>query len=91
MSPATGHLPPVLSHLATLCDGCTTTRSIDNHVMKLRRKLENDPRCPIHFHTVTHRRRAWRRFSCDKYPNYPNYNVHDKQLTTSLHFLDGSL
>lgn len=32
-------------------DGCTT-RTIDNHVMKLRHKLENDPSCPTHFRTV---------------------------------------
>ena len=30
----------------------TTTRTIDNHIMKLRHKLENDPNCPIHFRTV---------------------------------------
>jgi DNA-binding response OmpR family regulator len=28
------------------------SRSIDNHIMKLRQKLENDPRHPIHFRTV---------------------------------------
>jgi DNA-binding response OmpR family regulator len=28
------------------------TRSIDNHIMKLRHKLENDPRSPTHFRTV---------------------------------------
>jgi two-component system, OmpR family, alkaline phosphatase synthesis response regulator PhoP len=33
-------------------DGCTTSRSIDNHVMKLRHKLEKDPGCPTHFRTV---------------------------------------
>ena len=33
-------------------DGYTATRSIDNHIMKLRQKLENDPSCPIHFRTV---------------------------------------
>ena len=33
-------------------DGYTTTRSIDNHIMKLRQKLENDPRCPVHLRTV---------------------------------------
>jgi DNA-binding response OmpR family regulator len=32
---------------------CMTTRSIDNHVMKLRHKLEGDPSCPVHFQTVT--------------------------------------
>jgi DNA-binding response OmpR family regulator len=33
-------------------DGYTTTRTIDNHIMKLRYKLENDPSCPTHFRTV---------------------------------------
>jgi len=33
-------------------DGYTTNRSIDNHIMKLRHKLENDPSCPAHFRTV---------------------------------------
>ena len=33
-------------------DGYTATRSIDNHIMRLRQKLENDPSCPIHFRTV---------------------------------------
>jgi DNA-binding response OmpR family regulator len=33
-------------------DSYTTTRSIDNHIMKLRHKLENDPSCPTHFRTV---------------------------------------
>ena len=32
--------------------GDTNTRSIDNHVMKLRHKLELDPGCPTHFQTV---------------------------------------
>jgi DNA-binding response OmpR family regulator len=32
--------------------GDTNTRSIDNHVMKLRHKLERDPWCPTHFQTV---------------------------------------
>jgi DNA-binding response OmpR family regulator len=32
--------------------GDTNTRSIDNHVMKLRHKLERDPGCPTHFQTV---------------------------------------
>jgi DNA-binding response OmpR family regulator len=32
--------------------GYTTNRSIDNHIMKLRQKLENDPSCPTHFRTV---------------------------------------
>jgi DNA-binding response OmpR family regulator len=34
-------------------DGYTTSRSIDNHILQLRHKLENDPRCPSHFRTVT--------------------------------------
>lgn len=34
-------------------DDSTTTRSIDNHIMKLRHKLERDPSCPVHFRTVT--------------------------------------
>jgi len=29
-----------------------TTRSIDNHIMKLRQKLESAPSAPIHFRTV---------------------------------------
>jgi DNA-binding response OmpR family regulator len=33
-------------------DGETGSRSIDNHIMKLRQKLENDPRHPIRFQTV---------------------------------------
>jgi DNA-binding response OmpR family regulator len=33
-------------------DGYTTSRSIDNHIMKLRHKLEKDPACPTHFQTV---------------------------------------
>ena len=33
-------------------DGYTTNRSIDNHIMKLRHKLENDSSCPTHFRTV---------------------------------------
>jgi len=33
-------------------DGYTANRSIDNHILKLRHKLENDPRCPAHFRTV---------------------------------------
>jgi DNA-binding response OmpR family regulator len=30
----------------------TANRSIDNHILKLRRKLENDPGRPIHFRTA---------------------------------------
>ena len=33
-------------------EGDTPSRSIDNHIMKLRQKLENDPSRPIHFRTV---------------------------------------
>jgi DNA-binding response OmpR family regulator len=33
-------------------DGYATTRSIDNHIMKLRHELEKDPGCPTHFRTV---------------------------------------
>jgi DNA-binding winged helix-turn-helix (wHTH) protein len=29
-----------------------TTRTIDNHVLRLRKKLEPDPACPVHFQTV---------------------------------------
>jgi DNA-binding response OmpR family regulator len=28
------------------------TRTVDNHILKLRQKLELDPVCPVHFHTV---------------------------------------
>ena len=31
----------------------STTRTIDNYIMRLRHKLETDPHCPIHFRTVT--------------------------------------
>jgi two-component system alkaline phosphatase synthesis response regulator PhoP len=33
-------------------NGETATRTIDNHIMKLRQKLEEDPGRPIHFRTV---------------------------------------
>ncbi|MGA8440111.1 MAG: winged helix-turn-helix domain-containing protein [Candidatus Sulfotelmatobacter sp.] len=33
-------------------DGHTSSRSIANHIMKLRHNLENDPSCPTHFKTV---------------------------------------
>jgi DNA-binding response OmpR family regulator len=33
-------------------EGGCTTRTIDNHIMRIRHKLENDPSCPIHFRTV---------------------------------------
>jgi DNA-binding response OmpR family regulator len=29
-----------------------STRTVDNHVLRLRKKLEPDPACPIHFQTV---------------------------------------
>jgi DNA-binding response OmpR family regulator len=29
-----------------------TTRTVDNHILKLRQKLETDPANPIHFRTV---------------------------------------
>ena len=29
-----------------------STRTVDNHIWRLRIKLENDPRHPVHFHTV---------------------------------------
>jgi DNA-binding response OmpR family regulator len=32
--------------------GLTPTRTIDNHILKLRQKLENDPHHPAHFRTV---------------------------------------
>jgi DNA-binding response OmpR family regulator len=28
------------------------TRTVDNHILKLRKKLESDPAHPVHFHTV---------------------------------------
>jgi DNA-binding response OmpR family regulator len=33
-------------------DGDTTARNIDNHIMKLRQKLEDDPSRPTHFRTI---------------------------------------
>jgi two-component system alkaline phosphatase synthesis response regulator PhoP len=33
-------------------DGNTATRTIDNHILKLRHKLEDNPRRPIHLRTV---------------------------------------
>jgi DNA-binding response OmpR family regulator len=33
-------------------DGYTSSRSIDNHIMNLRHKLEKDPDCPTHFRTI---------------------------------------
>ena len=29
-----------------------STRTVDNHILKLRQKLENDPANPVHFRTV---------------------------------------
>jgi DNA-binding winged helix-turn-helix (wHTH) protein len=29
-----------------------TTRTVDNHIWRLRKKLETDPACPVHFQTV---------------------------------------
>jgi DNA-binding response OmpR family regulator len=29
-----------------------TTRTVDNHILKLRQKLEKDPANPVHFRTV---------------------------------------
>jgi len=29
-----------------------STRTVDNHILKLRQKLEKDPSSPIHFRTV---------------------------------------
>src|SRR5215831_18965107 len=29
-----------------------STRTVDNHILKLRQKLEKDPANPVHFHTV---------------------------------------
>jgi DNA-binding response OmpR family regulator len=42
----------LLSDVCGYQDGNAATRSIDNHIMKLRQKLENDPSLPIHFRTV---------------------------------------
>ena len=39
----------LLKHVCGYGDGYTTTRSIDNHIMKLRHKLEKDPGFPAHF------------------------------------------
>jgi DNA-binding response OmpR family regulator len=30
----------------------SASRSVDNHILRLRQKLERDPSCPIHFLTV---------------------------------------
>jgi DNA-binding response OmpR family regulator len=42
----------LLKRICGYGDGYTANRSIDNHIMKLRHKLENDPSCPTHFRTV---------------------------------------
>jgi DNA-binding response OmpR family regulator len=42
----------LLNAVCGCVDGYTASRSIDNHVLKLRQKLENDPSRPIHFRTV---------------------------------------
>jgi len=42
----------LLKEVCGLDDGYAPTRTIDNHIMKLRHKLENDPSCPTHFRTV---------------------------------------
>ena len=41
----------LLKKVCGYADDCTS-RSIDNHIMKLRQKLENDPSIPTHFRTV---------------------------------------
>jgi len=33
-------------------EGCVETRTIDNHILKLRQKLERDPENPRHIVTV---------------------------------------
>jgi two-component system, OmpR family, alkaline phosphatase synthesis response regulator PhoP len=43
----------LLKQVCGCADGYTTSRSIDNHIMKLRHKLEKDPACPTHFKTVS--------------------------------------
>jgi DNA-binding response OmpR family regulator len=42
----------LLEHVCGYGDTCTSSRSIDNHIMKLRHKLENDPGSPTHFRTL---------------------------------------
>jgi len=42
----------LLKRVCSYGDEYTNNRSIDNHIMKLRHKLENDPSCPSHFRTV---------------------------------------
>ena len=33
-------------------ENCPSTRTVDNHILKLRKKLETEPARPKHFHTV---------------------------------------
>lgn len=42
----------LLQQVCDYGDGYTSSRSIDNHIMELRHKLEKDPGCPTHFRTV---------------------------------------
>jgi DNA-binding response OmpR family regulator len=42
----------LLKHVCGYGDSSTISRSIDNHIMKLRHKLEKDPNSPTHFQTV---------------------------------------
>jgi DNA-binding response OmpR family regulator len=41
----------LLENVCGYTDECTS-RSIDNHIVKLRQKLEDDPSSPTHFRTV---------------------------------------
>jgi DNA-binding response OmpR family regulator len=41
-----------LLHRVSGCQTKIDSRTIDNHVLKLRQKLERDPHCPIHILTV---------------------------------------
>jgi len=34
------------------CENYPCTRTVDNHILRLRQKLELDPAHPVHFHTV---------------------------------------
>ena len=34
------------------CENYPSTRTVDNHIWKLRLKLEDDPSKPVHFHTI---------------------------------------
>jgi DNA-binding response OmpR family regulator len=42
----------LLNEVCDLEDEDPTARSIDNHIMKLRQKLEDDPSRPTHFRTI---------------------------------------